>query len=211
MSSFEYVVTPLPPVWPGKATPAYNRKRPQFKTIWTDALERLRREVKMLSGRNVKIAVDVDERHLRNDGQLRADARPRSSAVIISFDVVGSRLAFPCDTYSFWQENVDAIARALEALRLVDRYGVQQGSQYTGFKAIPASTEPTMTTLDAARQIARYSQVDADVLLRNSVDARQAARIAMAATHPDRGGSGEEFNRVQLAKRVLEAHHGGTF
>lgn len=211
MSTFEYRVKPLPAVWPGKATPMYQRKRPQFKTIWSRALDLLEREIHMLSGKNVEIAVDVDERHLRNDGQLRADARPRTPAVIVSFDARKERLAFPCDTFTFWQENVDAIARALEALRMVDRYGVQTGKQYTGFKAIPASTEATFTTQAAAEFIQGLTSVNVFEIMRVRDSAKSALRIAAAKAHPDSGGSSDQFNRVQLAKRVLEAHHGGAF
>lgn len=211
MSSFDYRVTPLPAVWPAKATSVYERGRPQFKTIWTKALTLLAREIAKLGGRNVEIAVDIDDRHLRNDGQLRADARPKSPAVIVSFDVAKTRLAFPCDTFTFWQENVDAIARALEALRMVDRYGVQQGKQYTGFKAIPATTGVTFTTQMAAEYIGKFAGKPSRTIELNRVDAQHACRIAMAATHPDKGGDINAFHRVQQAKSVLEAHHGGAF
>lgn len=210
MSSFDYRVTPLPVVWPGKATPTWQRKRPQFKTVWSRALNLLAREVGMLRGKNVQIAVDVEDRHLRQDGALRADARPRTPSVVVSFDVSSGRLAFPCDTYTFWQENVDAIARALEALRMVDRYGVQQGKQYTGFKAIPASTEPTLSTDAAATLIESITEIPARAIRSHWNDARLAVRSAVARSHPDAGGSDEQFHRVQRAKKVLEAHHGQT-
>lgn len=209
--SLDYRVIPLPALWPGKVTPTYQRVRPQFKTIWTKALRLLEREVGMLRGRNVTIAVDVTETHLRQDGQLRADARPRSSSVIVSFDVKDGRLQFPCDNFTNWQENVDAIARALEALRLVDRYGVQQGRQYSGFKEIPSATQATLSVEAAAAIIAEASgHMSANGAMLKSIDiARTGIRLAFAKTHPDAGGTAARFQRVQQAKAVLEAHHGG--
>lgn len=212
--SFDYTVRPLPALWPAKQTPNYARKRPQFKTIWSRALELLAREISMLRGSRVEIAIDVEERHLGKHGQLRADARPRSSSVIVSFDTKDGRLQFPCDTYTFWQENVDAIARALEALRLVNRYGVQQGKQYAGFKAIPATTAPTLGAEQAATNLVSVTGWTSPVaphvrrILEEQTFARDVARIAMSRMHPDKGGSAELFAAVQECMRVLAAHHG---
>lgn len=40
-------------------------------------------------------------------------------------------LSYPCDTFTTLQDNLRVIALALEALRMVDRYGVtRRGEQY---------------------------------------------------------------------------------
>lgn len=210
----EYTVEPLPPTWPGKQAPSYQRTRAPFKTIWTRALALLEREIRMLGGTNVRIAVDVEPHHLRQDGQLRANARPRSPAVIVSFDTrEQGRLAFPADRFLYWEANVDAIARALEDLRRVDRYGVQQGRQYTGFKALPGAgqSSTTMTVDHASRLIARLADINPQLVAYNAEKARWAVRVAAAKTHPDAGGSADDFSLVQAAKRVLEQQHGGAF
>lgn len=210
--TLDYQVTPLPPIWPGKATPSYARKRPQFKTITSRALSLLAREIRYLGGKNIEIAVDAEPRHIRADGLLRADARPRSSAIVVSFTTRDGRLQFPCDTFTYWEENVDAVARALEALRMVDRYGVQQGRQYAGFKALPSGTAPTMTSEAAAKIIALYTHIahgtftfrrgEASAVLASSIAARDAIRAA-------RAGSTDAFAQVETARAVLEAHFGG--
>ena len=160
-------------------------------------------------------AIDVDARQLRQDGQLRADARPRSPAVVVSFDVpegkLTTRLQFPADRFLFWQDNVDAVARALEALRMVDRYGVQQGRQYAGFKALPSGTAPTMSAAAAADVIAKETNYRPGDLLRDAEDARRAVVRARASTHPDvNGGERSRYDAVDAAAAVLVAHHGGT-
>lgn len=210
--SLDYRVTPLPDVWPGKATPSYSRKRAPFKANWSKTLTLLEREIRHLAGTRVEIAVDVEPRHLRNDGQLRADARTRSSAVIVSFTTGKDRLQFPADRFAFWQDNVDAIARALEALRMVDRYGVQQGRQYTGFKALPASTAPTMSASAAADVIvaAAGGRAGPVAILADREQARVAVRAARATTHPDRTGDRTGYDQVDAAAAVLAAHFGGA-
>lgn len=209
--SLDYRVEPLPPVWPGKATPGYARKRSPFKTIWTKTLGELAREVKHLRGKNVRIAVDVEPRFIRNDGQLYSNARPSSPAVIVTFDVPDGVLSFPADQYLGWQENVTAVARTMEALRSVDRWGVQQGRQYAGFKALPGAgqTTTTMTAHDAAKLLVFFApDFDVATILADAEQAGRAIRAAQMKTHPDRGGGTEGFHRVQEAKRVVEAHHG---
>src|SRR4051812_40629865 len=124
--AFEYIVKTLPPVWPGKRHDTF--KKSPFKTQWTATLQLLAREIKLLGGTHVEVAVDLPrgEYDLRADGQLRADARPRR-AVIVSFRMPdGTRMSFPCDTYGWWQDNVYAIAKTLENLRAVDRWGATQ-------------------------------------------------------------------------------------
>ena len=207
--ALDYRLTPLPPAWPGKATPQYARRRAPFKTIETKALALLGREIRMLNGKNVQIAVDVEPRQIRQDGMLYANARPKSPAAIVSFDTKDGRLQFPCDTFGFFWANIDAVARALEALRMVDRYGVQQGRQYTGFKAIPASTTTALSTESAAAAVSARSGISVQRILTVRDDARSAIRMARAKSHPDAGGSAADFTLIGEAKRVLELHHGG--
>jgi hypothetical protein len=210
----EYRVTPLPAVWPKKATPPHQRTRPPFKTTtWSRTLGLLAREVYMRGGRSAELALDIEPRHLRQDGQLRADARPKSPAVIVSFETKDGRLQFPADKYSNWQDNVEAIARSLEDLRRVDRYGVAEGRQYAGFKALPAQTGATLSTAQAADLIVRVAggaNIRAEDVLRDSTLTRELVRIAKRRTHPDTGGSAEQFAVAAAAADVLARHHGVT-
>jgi hypothetical protein len=205
--ALDYKVTTLPPTWPGKRTAFPQRSK--FKTKWTETLRILEREVDHLGGRKVEIAVDVQPRHLRQDGQLRADARPGNAVVFSFLNGKGERLAFPCDTFAWWQDNLYAIARALEALRMVERYGVSASSQYAGFKALPAQTAPTMTASAAALLIASITDVHPLNVEQDAELAKTAVRSAIFRTHPDRnGGDGSQFERVDAARKVLSSHHG---
>ena len=205
----EYRVEPLPPVWPQKAT-LYPLRAP-FKTVWSKTLQLLEREIRMLGGRNVRIQVKVwSDRDIRQDGQLRADARP-GNAVIVLFDTNEGTLQFPCDTFTYWQDNVGAIARALEDLRRVDRYGVRKGAQYTGYKQIAATSTPTFTAEEAARQIieASGSGLSPGDVLKDRGFALNLFRIARHRSHPDRaGGDVQRFTLVGEAGRVLARHFG---
>ncbi len=208
--------------WPRTA----HRKPSPFRANWGDTLEQLEREVRMLKGRDVVMALEVQPRDIRQDGGVRADARVQDPSVIIELRVGPDLLQFPCDRYNYWQDNVRAIALAMEALRAVDRYGVQQGRQYQGFKALPGGSAASsvssvsMTARQAAefllsivpleRTAADKKHEVQDVLGSASL-ARLVVRAARARTHPDAGGSAEAFQRVQAAHVVLSTLHGETF
>jgi hypothetical protein len=209
--SLDYRFQPLE-VWPAEETA--RRQRSPFKTIWTKVLAHLERELRQLGARNLVIRLQVAPRDIRQDGQLRADARPPKPGVIIQFTAGRLKgepsLLYRCDQYAFWQDNVSAIARTLEALRAVKRYGATPTEeQYAGFKALPASTSTTLSTENAADIIAEHSSVGRQAILRDPVAGQNAIRIARQRTHPDRNaGQSDLWNAVERARAVLHNHWG---
>lgn len=209
--ALEYRVTDLPPVWPGRKT-TY-RKRAPFKSAWAKTLHALNRELRHLGARKVELALELrGPEDLRQDGMLRADARPGPAAILSFIDGDGHRQAYPCDTFSWWQDNVYAIAIVLEDLRRAERYGVSPTLIRAGFKALPAAgaTTTTLTVNQAATIVARLADdIDNVATVANSPDwARSLIRRAQAKAHPDAGGRNEDWTMLQEAKRVLGAHFG---
>lgn len=156
-----------------------------FKASWSSTVETLAREVGNLHPREAILEVDLREQDLRMDGLPRASAKAASPGVVLT--LVGTPhgdLRYPCSTYRTWQDNVRAIALALEALRKVDRYGVtQRGEQYAGWKALSAGRgDPSP---DRGRRL---------------IDEHGSVAAALKATHPDRGGDPDEFADVQAAR-----------
>jgi hypothetical protein len=185
----------------------------KFKVNWSQALDLLDRELWNLDAENVVIEVDVPESGIRNDGQLRANARAASPAVRVAFDSNQGPLVYATDRFVpgwgsrmlNWQHNVYAIALGLEALRKIDRYGItRRGEQYTGWKAIEAT--PAGMGRDAALAvITRWSRwhnpVTAD---ESAVSIRAHVRRARANAHPDRnGGDRTAWDQVEQAAKVL--------
>jgi hypothetical protein len=208
--ALEYRVTDLPPVWPGKRT-TYPKRAP-FKTQYARTMKLLERELRYLSARKVELALAIRDGDLRQDGMLRADARP-GAAVILSFlDRDGQRQAYPCDTFAWWQDNLYAIAVVLEDLRRAERYGVQSALLRAGFKALPGAgaTTTTLSAGQAAHAIARLAddQDNEAAVLANKDVAQMLMRRAKARTHPDAGGKNEDWTLLQEAERIIRAHHG---
>lgn len=188
--------------WPGKPTP--RRKRAQFKAGYSATLELLETELRMLAARQVVIQLALSDRDIRVDGRPRAGSRPSHPGVILSFQSKHGPLSYPCDTYEDWEDNLRAIALALEHLRAVDRYGVtKRGEQYKGWTQLPPpAVNGTPTTVIEALTVL------ADAIKRTERVSREnwpdIYRKAAMATHPDRGGTAEAFKRVQDAKEFLE-------
>jgi hypothetical protein len=200
--------------------PASARRRSQFDSTWSATVALLNREIKALDGRNVAIEADVSERDIRNDGMLRANARPETPAVVVAFETEKhGALLYRCDRYitgwrgegvESWQHNVRAIALTLDALRAVDRYGATEtGQQYAGFKALPAGRAMPASTMDAdeAWSIIGSYQPRPIAQLRNDHTAAELAaayKRARIANHPDkRDGDHELWHQVSEAARVL--------
>lgn len=201
-------------IWPGEKTPSWRRTRSPFKTIWTKVINHLDREIRMLGGRNVVFRLEVSDRDIRQDGLLRSDARPREPGVVVQFTagrLKGSpTLFYRCDRFPYWQDNISAIARGLEALRMVDRYGVTPtGEQYAGFKALPASTQPTLSVQDAAKILGNFSAWAAHSIIGSAAETKEAIRVARNRTHPDKnGGDRTMYDQVEMARSILSSHHG---
>jgi hypothetical protein len=216
-----YIVRPISdPTWLG----SMGKEPTRFQASWSSTLELLGREIDYLKGRDVVIEVDVTEGDLKLNSELRANARPSSSAVVVAFESRHGPLLYRCDRFYTnwhhqgpeWQHNVRAIALTLEALRAVDRYGATEtGQQYTGFKALPAGRAMPashMTSNDAYALLEQIAIGDDDERrvrtiqrMRDSADLlRDVFREARKVTHPDRRGSDHTaWNQVEEAGKVL--------
>jgi hypothetical protein len=182
-----YAVRPIDQ-WPGPRSRSHRRS--PFKASWTATSSLIARELRELGARNTVLMIDVSEADIRLDGLLRASARPGYPGVIVAFDSRYGPLKYMSDVFSTWQDNVRAIALGLEALRKVDRCGItKRGEQYTGWKQLTAGP----ITIDAAEARRVLDEWGGDW------------RKALMATHPDHGGDPERFERVQAARKALEA------
>lgn len=203
--------------WPG--TPTTTRERSRFRsqngdpvTIGTTMGE-LQTELDQIRGTRPRLGIAVTREDLRLDGRLRANAQPWHPGVVLSFDTPRGPMRLSCDRYTRWEDNLRAIVKTLNALRAIDRWGATHGEQYGGFLAIEsARAMPSAPFSDApeavewiVRLLARITPESIVPLTAQAAsgDARSLLRKAQAATHPDRGGDGEQFRLVSLAEQIL--------
>ena len=190
------------PTWPHEETKP--RRHAQFKSPgrmdpdrgyipgtrvdWNQTLRELEYEVWALGGEDILIGVGLAESDIRLDGLPRANARPVSHpGVEISFDSRYGRLTYATDVFHDWRDNVRAIAKGLEALRAVDRWGVaKRGQQYAGFALLSAG--PGLEEL-GRQLVEQYGSVAG----------------ALRATHPDTG-NGQHGTRDFQAVMAYRDH-----
>jgi hypothetical protein len=203
-----------------------SRETSRFTASWSDTLGLLEREVGMLRGKQLVIGIDVEERMLRLDGKLRADARSATPAVEVAFESKHGplyrsdrfvRQSWSSKSMESWQHNVRAIAMTLEALRAVDRYAAtQSGEQYRGYRALPAGrgdAATAMTATGAAEVLLRLAVGPDDDAMESAVAAlrrspeqlRDTIREARWSAHPDRNdGDRGQWNLVDNAVQTLQ-------
>lgn len=190
--------------WPTAFTKA--RRRSTFGGNYTSTIKLLGRELEHLKAQTVVIQAAIAGDDIRNDGLLRSSARPRHPGIIVSFETKAfGPLSYPCDTYTEWDQNLRAIALALEALRRVERYGVtRRGEQYQGWAKLPPPAaaasmglSEATSTLCAAAGLTSYVHI-------TGLNFESLRRMALVKSHPDTGGSPEEFKRLQAALVVIE-------
>lgn len=212
MSRLTYTTRPLSDrSW--LSSPAKRRPTP-FDSTWGATLNLLAREVEQLRGKAVVIEVDVPESGIRLDGGLRANAKAASPAVVVAFESMHGPLLYRCDRFvskwshqgDDWQQNVRAIAKTLESLRAVDRYGATNtGQQYTGWKQLDAApSSPDLTLTQAWEVIADLAGMDGGVVAIDGPSAElHALSRARRNAHPDRGGTSDTWHRFTTAYAAL--------
>lgn len=213
---------PLDPATAAGVTPG-NDPSP-FTISWAKAMALLDREASHLAGTpmyhvNVYVEVDLPPSAIRQDGGIRADATRRIASPVVAVEVPtadGPPLRMVSARYSDgygsrylsgWQANVYAVAKTLEALRAVNRWGAANGEQYRGFAAIGATSSGTalgagLTPEDARRILAKAAGVATDM---PSTPDHVASLYRRAAVkhHPDRGGDPALFARITEARDLL--------
>ncbi|MEI6418270.1 MAG: J domain-containing protein [Sphingomonadales bacterium] len=148
------------------------------------ARQRLQEEIDRIGGRHVTLSTNVE---LRLDGQPRSDrAQPADPGAALYFQRTGKPVVLACDRWDRVADNIIAIAKHIEAIRGMERWGVGTTDQlFAGFEALPAP-EQWWQVLGVA-PTASVDQIDA------------AWRDKARAAHPDQGGTDAAMARLNWA------------
>lgn len=150
-----------------------------------DARQRLADELDRLNARYVTLSTNME---LRLDGQPRSDRRdPDDVGVAVYFQLNGKQTVLACDKWNRVADNIAAIAKHIEALRGMDRWGVGTAAQaFAGYQALPAP-EQWWQVLGVSSG-ATKEQINA------------AYRALAMKAHSDTGGSDAEMARLNVAR-----------
>jgi hypothetical protein len=194
--------------WPTGWPRASHRQRATFGQAgargWKEALtvakarQRLSEELDRLGARYVTLSTNIE---LRLDGLPRSNqAEPSDPAAAVYFQLGGKDIALACDKWDRVADNIAAIAKHIEAMRGMDRWGVGTARQaFAGYEALPAP-KAWWEILGLSGPRASKDEVAA------------AYRRASQEAHPDRpGGSHDRMAAVNAARdEAMRALEGAT-
>jgi len=127
----------------------------------------------------------------RLDGRPRSGRRkPEDPGVAFYFELDGKDIVLACDKWDRVADNIVAIAKTMEAMRGLERWGVSDmlARAFTGFEALPAPD-----AVDSWRVVLGVKPDDDWDTIRHTY-------LSLRSTqHPDRGGDPHQFNRIQEA------------
>ncbi len=205
--------------WPGmeNTDPKYS----PFRVGYKRTLELLEDELWKADAQMNSLVLEmwVEPKDIRQDGQLRATARVEKPGVIFRFsrltDIhwdaaqgcnVGTpqQVAYPCDAFTTWRDNLRAIALSMESLRRVERYGVFKYDDIISRLALPSAEGKVSTRESAAAFMATHSGVAMKEILVSDTARITAYRKAAQKLHPDSPtGNPEEFVKLGEANKTL--------
>ena len=127
--------TPLQ--WPPGWNRTENRIASRFKALTSKALILLTAEIRRLGGESIVISTNLP---LKADGTFRQDRDPVDPGVAVYFRRDGKDVVFACDQFDEVRENLYAVAKTIEAMRAIERYGASElvNRAFSGFLGLPA-------------------------------------------------------------------------
>jgi hypothetical protein len=192
------MIEAYPLYWPeGRPkTKDYKREPARFDTSFARARDNVVHEVELLCGKsaqnktNLVISTNIA---LRRDGLPLANQKtPADPGVAVYFNYKGKPMCFACDRWKKIEHNMQAIAKTIEALRGVARWGTgdMMEAAFKGFTALPApAAEQTVWQF--------FGFAPGVVITRESLQ-RQYRKMSMER-HPDRGGSHDAMSELNIA------------
>lgn len=183
----------FPLQWPTGWPRTHNPGKSQFSTGMDKATRGLLEEVRKLSG---KLPVISSNAQYRLDGMPYArQSNFGDTGVAVYFERKGKPMVFACDRYWTLAENIHAIAKTIEALRSIERWGASDMMEraFTGFTALPAPIVAGMKR--PWREVLEYGNGPA-----NADEIKRNYRILARNFHPDHGGDAAKMTELNVAR-----------
>ena len=173
-----------PPTWP-------RSKRKENSRFGDLTIERgkneILRELERMKAKEIIISTNLV---LRNDGFPKSNQRqPEDQGVAVYFKLKGKPQCIPCDRWTRVEDNMRAIAKTVDALRGIGRWGADRmvDAAFTGFKALPAGPGNWWDVLGVPVNC-NLDQVD------------QAYKTLALKHHPDQGGDPQKMAEINAAR-----------
>lgn len=179
-----------PLYWPEGWKRSKYRERSKFKTGFGAARNLLFAELGRLGAAKVILSTNVP---LRNDGLPRANVRPDGgdSGCAVYFKRNGKDMVFACDKYTETCDNIYAIAKTIDAMRGIERWGASDMMEraFSGFKALNATNHRDWW------EVLQVQPGDPRDVIETSF------KRLLRERHPDAGGSHDAMAELNIARQ----------
>lgn len=188
---------PYPLHWPESIRRTRIPKRSRFKANAKGENRNLvYAELNRMKATHIVISTNI---RLRADGEFRASENPDNwdHGVAVYFRRRGHMTVIACDQYDLVGDNLRAIAKTLEAMRAVERYGSQQlaDQMFSAFTALPPAQEGAAPKMRHWREVFGIGE---DMVREDALDLVETRyKRYVKECHPDRHGGGD-FKMMEL-------------
>lgn len=126
--------------WPRNQKPEISNFKPG--SIHQGGVD-ITRELELMGARNVVINSNMQ---YRQDGLPYTRQNVTDTGVAVYFTLKGKQQCVPCDRWVRLEENMRAIAKTIDALRGIERWGAKEmvDAAFEGFKALPSGSGNTI-------------------------------------------------------------------
>lgn len=188
-------ITSSPLTWPEGWKRTIRPKNARFKqTTVKQSITKILHELRLMGIPDKDVIISTNLQ-LQNNGLPYSSQKPPkdTGASVWWVGKNKQQRVIALDSYNKVEHNLSAIGKTLEAMRGINRWGGSEILErtFTGFIALPATTEGS----NWRGVFAEYVTID----IVNLDDLEIAYRLARSESHPDKGGSSEEFIKVTEA------------
>jgi hypothetical protein len=191
--------------WPAgrPRTESWRRERAKFDVTFARARDNIIAEVGRLAGKypDPQIVISTNTA-LRRDGFPLANQRqPDDMGVAVYFTYKKRQMSFACDRWLKIEHNMQAIAKTIEALRGIARWGTGDmlEAAFTGFTALPPPPAAPPPAPGAPPRLRHWRDVfGTGVTTRDQL--QDVFRRLASAYHPDRGGDQAKMAELNAAR-----------
>lgn len=185
----------------------FQREHARFKIeSFARARDQVLSELRLLGARYVVLSTNVPVYERKGNGYDEPELVPYANlrepddpGVAVYFDLDKEQRVIPCDRWHRTKDNMLAVARTVEAMRGIDRWGTGEMMKraFSAFAALPPPASAWRDVFGLHSVGTTLEQV------------KQVYRDMAFRAHPDRGGSQEAMATLNVALQAAEKEFGG--
>jgi hypothetical protein len=203
------VTESFPLHWPEnhQRTAPNRRQRSRFKTGFGVAIRAVVSNLRLLGARNQVVSTNVPQ---RRDGLPLASAkRVDDPGVAVYFRYKDRPMVFACDRWDRAEDNIWAIAKTIEAMRGIERWGSGDmlDTAFSGFQALPP---PGADNRRPWRQVLLVEGLSCSIPAVALAGAEASYRTLARERHPDNGGNHQQMSELNAAIAEARKELGGA-